>query len=344
MTNSVLSGSKLDTLYSAVIKYNRIQDNDWRQDSFGCEKYHYTSLPVLFSILENDSLWASNSRFSNDDSEEKLLGSEWCKKTNYRGDNYILCLCDEGDQLSQWRGYCHNGGASIELAVSNKMVFSVLEADYETSKKGKHENRIVRAIPVIYTNEIGAQSFFNEFCMSSLSHCNEHDLVPLLKNRSFYEELESRVIFSNEDGSLSKCIRFRTNANGVKVPYIVIKAGDLGKDLSGCKLDTSEEGINDFISKRARREEVWIPQGRNQESVYNKVLAQVEQQSKDRSPGDARIRVFCEGHLPIRKIIAAPTYDRSHIAEAIKRFCNSKYWLRSVEVIASDIPYIPPSR
>ena len=69
---------------------------------------HYTSLPVLFEILENDECWITNVRFSNDSSEELLLGDMRSIR-----DDYIMCCCDSDDQLSQWRGYCHNGGASI---------------------------------------------------------------------------------------------------------------------------------------------------------------------------------------------------------------------------------------
>ena len=38
--------------------------------------YHYTSIGTLFNILKNDSLWASNARFSNDASEEKLINTK----------------------------------------------------------------------------------------------------------------------------------------------------------------------------------------------------------------------------------------------------------------------------
>lgn len=75
--------------------------------------YHYTSLPVLFSILEGDAFWASNARFSNDAMEEKLLKSDY--KLNR--DDYAICFCSEDDILSQWRGYCHEGGASREIFI-----------------------------------------------------------------------------------------------------------------------------------------------------------------------------------------------------------------------------------
>ena len=56
-----------------------------------------------------------------------------------------------------------------------------------------------------------------------------------------------------------------------------------------------------------------------------------------------RLRIRCEGHLPIRQIMVAPTYNRDRLVEKIKRYCWSNYWLRDVDVVASQIPYIPPS-
>ena len=55
------------------------------------------------------------------------------------------------------------------------------------------------------------------------------DILPYLKNSIFFEEKESRMVFSNIDGRLSKCIHFRILQNGVKVPYIIVKAGNIGK-------------------------------------------------------------------------------------------------------------------
>lgn len=58
---------------------------------------------------------------------------------------------------------------------------------------------------------------------------------------------------------------------------------------------------------------------------------------------NAHMRIHCEKHLPIRKIMVAPTYDRERTAEKIKRYCWSNYWLRDVDVTYSQIPFIPPS-
>ena len=46
--------------------------------------YHYTSMKILFDILEGDSFWVSNARFSNDATEEGLLPYErMCEEDNF---------------------------------------------------------------------------------------------------------------------------------------------------------------------------------------------------------------------------------------------------------------------
>ena len=59
--------------------------------------YHYTSLSKLFNILESDSFWASNIRFSNDETEVKLLNDD-------RHDDYVICFCENGGtHMHTWR-------------------------------------------------------------------------------------------------------------------------------------------------------------------------------------------------------------------------------------------------
>jgi hypothetical protein len=101
--------------------------------------YHYTTAQGLVGILESGSLWATNSRFLNDPTEieyairlfrhaglheidarpaprsfhaEALKG--WITNSlNYYQEEakvYVSCFCENGDLLSQWRGYGASGG------------------------------------------------------------------------------------------------------------------------------------------------------------------------------------------------------------------------------------------
>ena len=110
------------------------------------EFFHYTSLPVLFSILEGNEFWAANVRFSNDAMEERML-----KLDNLSArDDYIICFCAEDDKLSQWRGYCHNGGAAIQLNLSFPQSYSILHKDFDET--GNYEIYENTPLPVVYLN------------------------------------------------------------------------------------------------------------------------------------------------------------------------------------------------
>lgn len=303
------------------------------------EFYHYTSLPVLFDILESDSLWASNVRFSNDEMESKILKID----STVMRDDYMICFCNEKDMLSQWRGYCYDGGAAIKFQIRNPREYSVLHADFDNSKKYCiYENA---PLPVVYVGEddMVDRNMVQRAITSVRGNFSDEDILPYLKNGKFYEEKEQRLIFSNIKDSLSKCIRFRTLSNGAKVPYLVIKVGDAGKTLRNCTMDVSQYTDEKLREIVYYREDIWIEEGENQEAVYNEVMDRI-QSFKLSKESDDRIPVYCKGHLPIESITVAPTADRSRVAEQIQRFCRSKYWLRGVVVEESTIPYIRPQR
>lgn len=321
-----------------VAKYNIINDinDELGNQKLNPERFHYTSLPVLFSILDADSFWISNVRFSNDSTEERLME----EKCDLR-DDYIFCLSDSGDQLSQWRGYCHNGGAAIEFNMRGLLDYSILHADYEKSMLYElYENL---PMPVIYIeNTRGEMRYILENIETRVQKwpdLNANDIIPFLKNISFQEEREARLLFVNQEERLSKCIRFRTLANGVKVPYMIVKQGDIGK-MYGSNTSNVAEYTPEKLSELAdTRQEIWIEEGKEQEKIYLELTKKIDEFC-EKNPTKNRIEVYCKGHLPVKSIIVAPTYDGERLAEQIHRFCESKYWLRGVSVKRSKIPYV----
>jgi hypothetical protein len=120
--------------------------------------YHYTSLDVLYKIIENREFWISNSEYSNDKEEkefaieimseqiEKVVKahniSDDIKEKIFKkidefesGDSYILCLSEDKDLLSQWRGYGDFGkGVSIGLNFKNSKKYVIKQENYEINK------------------------------------------------------------------------------------------------------------------------------------------------------------------------------------------------------------------
>lgn len=310
---------------------------------------HYTSLPALFNILESDSLWATATRFSNDSSEEMVFSdTSYFKNTEIRMDNFLLCLSQNTDCLSQWRGYCPNGGGAIELDLMTPRQYSVLYANYDTTNQYKLiENAPLRVLYVPKGQQLHEEIMrvLEERDVNQNSVLKIHNLLPYFKNAAFYEEGEWRLLFENTTNAFSPCVRFRTLYNGIKVPYLVIKCGKVSDDLSECTFDVTKYDSDEALKDHKKvHDQIEIPQGNNQEKVYYQMKEIIyKHKMASGEPWNKYPRIICAGHLPVRRIILSPTYDRKRLKEEIHRFCSSVYWLQDVEVVCSEIPYIPPS-
>lgn len=131
--------------------------------------YHYTDASGLMGILTSGEVWLTDYRFLNDKSEmehtlqsvrdlirvkqdtitDKLLTELYDKvrsywNTNSLGDVYVFSLAEDGDDLSQWRGYAHEGmgftvgfcGPSLaRIAAYEKPGFSLCQVEYDYEKQ-----------------------------------------------------------------------------------------------------------------------------------------------------------------------------------------------------------------
>jgi hypothetical protein len=288
--------------------------------------YHYASLPTLFEILESDSLWLSCSFFSNDTAEGQFFNK------SIQNESFIFCVCDNGDLLSQWRGYCPNGGVSIGLDIGHKKTYSVLYADFDSTNNC---HKIVNiAVPVLYYNTSSEKKrmFINKIkkLLANYNDVSWNDLTPFIKKDFFQEERERRLLFLNDKETLLNCIKFRRLSNGTKVPYIVIKYGSIN--------NTHKEELTGLIEKLTTQKEyqrdIYIPMCSNQKEIFDLVKDNV----KDTKPA---VRVFCDGHLPIRNITISPMIDQDRVKKQVESFCQSRYWLKDIKVEVSEIPFVP---
>lgn len=335
--------------------------------------YHYTSIEKLFSILEEDAFWASRSRFSNDSTEGEILGKDWINREHYYGDNYIVCFCGDNDKLSQWRGYCPYGGASIGFKFINESTYTIYKSGMGETKSNMELYKNT-PLPVIYCrtdnyaeNDNGIYDA-KENLLNSWKEIEQllpdknnepykiglRDIVPYLKSGYFIEESEYRLMFDNSNGELEDYIQFRTLTDGTKIPYIIVKCGDLLRNENSLKRfftsDKIKKIFDEHINSRIR-EPIVIPVGRDQKDVcreFTKLFAQHKIERLDNPKLEERwktnpLRIICEGHLPIVCITVSPSPKQKYIKEVIERFCKSKYWLQNVEINCSNIPYINPN-
>ena len=212
--------------------------------------YQYREFDSFWAILKSDSFWATDARFSND-SQEQQFGTDTLtyelddksKESHELNEDYIVCFCAEGDKLSQWRGYAAKGGVSMGFDFGGAVPFHVPLANQELKddmKEDEYRMVFVQSGWVCYLNPDEDRQTRQEK-ISSLEHVKVplpdaareeylSDLKrasPFIKHDGFREEEEWRLVFRNEDRSLSPCVRYRgPDAQGIMRPYIVIRPGD----------------------------------------------------------------------------------------------------------------------
>lgn len=226
--------------------------------------YQYRSFQNFLAILKSDSFWATNARFSNDETEQRFA-TEMLEKPLHRqgvqikpeklNENYIVCFSREGDKLSQWRGYAPDGGVSIGYDFSGPSQFYIAPAGVTpplTTCTGG-QGLFVQAEPVVYlpSQRIGQSEdeYFSD-CYQTIRFDTgtgplededikkfEDDIsrkAPYIKHAGFQEEDEWRLVFPNSDGKLNKCIRYKEDSSIIKIPYVVACPGDPDHNSHPC--------------------------------------------------------------------------------------------------------------
>jgi len=161
--------------------------------------------------------------------------------------------------------------------------------------------------------------------------------------------------------------------NGLKNPYINICFGKKYPNKSGSDLEKNEmidqqcavkkihlynvsEQLSTLIRKRftcmtiyeddtagEHTPQIVIGAGQDQRQweVFEKVECVIGEACSDEER--AKIKIWCDGHLPIRNIRVSPCINQEQVIKSIKHYCkHKKYWLKYVDVIGSSIPYRRP--
>jgi len=217
--------------------------------------YHYTSVDGLAAILSSRTVWASAVQFLNDAREFRLAidlawgvlyqhaqragGSPLGRLLTYyheqigRAANRTVCvfsLSEEGDLLSQWRGYCPaSGGYSLGLpgrhlrrqasAHGCRLAKCVYDPGDQERLLREAVDPFVALLPVaeIPTADAEFQHFAELWLPPLLQRVAQ--VAPLVKHEGFSEEREWRLIWTHDDTDLS--LQFRP-ARGMFVPYVAV--------------------------------------------------------------------------------------------------------------------------
>src|SRR3569833_105504 len=214
--------------------------------------FHYTDLGGLSGIVQNDDLWLTHSRFSNDDEEltygYTLVAEVIEEQTNavptehYKAyiatltsmvrspspeGVYVCCFCDKLNLLSQWRGYAENGSGTC-------LGFKCSGFDYVCGPDSPSSG-LVRLWRVFYDRIIQKQIIENAINHGYWSGTPESTVdqkaalaadaidffIPTFKHPDFDQEQEVRIIFTpSPDSGIHP--EFRTS-RGLLVPYYRLK-------------------------------------------------------------------------------------------------------------------------
>ncbi len=218
--------------------------------------FHYTDLNGLKGIVGDNSFWATNVYFLNDERELRhgidclnhslgylnedldedvigLIRSEINKFDMFNANHqYNISFCQEPDLLSQWRGYGASQGVCLEFD-SDDLIDSLCFADAQQISGS-----------VIYTkpdstpeakNEIinlfNQEGFLKQLKSNPMDEIGKltdlvYKITPFFKHSGFSEEKEFRIVI--QPSSRFERLKFRVNAHGL-IPYLEIKAKEKNK-------------------------------------------------------------------------------------------------------------------
>jgi hypothetical protein len=231
--------------------------------------FHYTSLSGLQGIVKHNYLWAGDIRYLNDAAELKftadLINSEIIRRLyKSNGNNkllnqlkywinhrmnaghiiFVISFTENGNQLSQWRGYCpHGKGVSIGFnpdylkACAVRQSFKIGKCIYDGKKQKEYISLIIDQI------EILAQE--NGEAPPSKKHpSHSYELIfelvedyllqigALIKHPKFDEEQEWRLVSPIIKNYVHAPIRYREGSS-MLLPYLEFSL----KECGGLKIE-----------------------------------------------------------------------------------------------------------
>jgi len=201
--------------------------------------YHYTSFEALKNIVSSRSIWATESKFLNDQSEIKYAihltldhlkgiyertSSREIKETisllsKLTDRFFVSSFCSGGDILSQWRGYCKAGnGYSIGFSVHKMKQIAKKKGWFFNPVEYRESHQINDIIDVALRDAAIENPSNNPKRYALLFMKKFGPYLAFIKHPSFYEEGEWRLVAVLSSGK-SHYIHFRQNRSK-RLPYL----------------------------------------------------------------------------------------------------------------------------
>lgn len=274
--NDILSGSKAwvekfeGYMPGTIIHPKVIQKSDNLMQDFVSAQgirpeiiYHYTKSDGLIGILKYNSFWATSTSYLNDKNEiyhaRRIIREEINKHkagsselfleiirrvegayedTMISNEYYIVCFCENGDLLSQWRAYGDNG-LGYSIGIQSRIIgqspkskhIKLRRVIYDESWQRDHVSSIISNLAttidmcygVASIAELDRTTVLPTLC--SILHSHLVECTFTFKDSSFSEEKEWRVVINAKDNDID----FRTSGSRL-TPYLVTDLGTTEKN------------------------------------------------------------------------------------------------------------------
>jgi len=229
--------------------------------------FHYTDIKGFLGIFNTKSLWASNAFFLNDSTEiiygtnltKDLFNNFYLSLKNEKSkeilkehyDDYsgfvlssnffLVSFCENGDLLSQWRGYSPNSDG-ISLRFNLQVIRTLPQVNLYKVIYDKEQQIIITNLLFKLLNDLmeylektRTRSFLRYFTLWISIFTTT---ILLFKDDSFSEEKEWRLIYNYDVVGNKKNIEYRIKNNYI-LPYIKIEKLNLINLISGITIGPS---------------------------------------------------------------------------------------------------------
>lgn len=266
--------------------------------------------------------------------------------------------------------YYFKDAADEEQSPQEIKIFSVWYVEGENKRYGNPNTISKEQLKKELENKLKEQNELSEAGCKAFIDAT----IPLIKHAGFCEEDEYRLIVRNTQFAhvgkvsfpLDKYVCY-SQTNGTKRPYVNISFGHNHPSacvkeiqLYGLKSDAAQElrhSLSAFPAVEGNKQkyklihkndwkgppQIIIGQGENQQEVFESLDRILTANTQEGTGIFSGVKIWCDGHLPIRSIKVSPCQDQKDVIESIRHYClHKKYWMKYVQVSGSDTPYRRP--
>lgn len=242
-----------------------------------------------------------------------------------------------------------------------------------TIKDGKREQKtyfmgvITAPYNVIYVDKgVNGDEEIRNTVKKIIKKCEEPELrsqrianlIPYIKNDKFEEESEYRLIFNmtnllqEDKQQILEQKYVNLEVSGIRKPNIRVKFGNqMDSEKEEIYIYYNDDVLNDLLENMGEElkknsvalklvkdvdaieeSEMIVSNGKYQAEICTLLRQKLRQYS-----GGTK-KIWCDGHLPIRKIIVGPSKDAEYMVRSIEEYKKTKYWMRDIKVEISQIP------